>query len=988
MGPEPSEHGFGISGSAPSEPSQPPHGRGAEPLSDFSFQSATIEPRGRKRSALREDTSLLLLLPIRPADDCHQLFNLAALLGFVPRAYRVLHTVTHMVLEDFFLQPPQRSTRRRDLRDDIDAIPILFDHARDATHLSFDPVQSLRRFCLDVLAHDGYLYLYRVYAQARVKENDVTAAEPKVEKKQGGCCCSGRHHGARASIPTSGNDSHHHGSADHAAADAKDHSQTNGVRDPVCGMLVNPHTTPHRLQLEGSTYYFCSAGCLSKFKAQPKKYQRPEAKTEPAVPEGTIYTCPMHPEIRQVGPGSCPICGMALEPVLAAAETGPNPELVDMTRRFWIGTILTLPVVALEMGFHLTGLGHYISQTTANWLQMLLATPVVLWGGWPFFVRGYSSIASRNLNMFTLIAMGTGVALAYSMVATLAPQIFPQAFRIGDGAVAVYFEAAAVITVLVLLGQVLELRAREATSGAIRALLDLAPKTARLMRENDTEEEVQLDQVHVGDRLRVRPGEKVPVDGVVSEGRSSVDESMVTGESMPVTKEAGGSVIGGTMNQSGALIIEAKKVGRDTMLSQIVQLVAEAQRSRAPIQRMADQVSGWFVPAVIFTAALAFAAWTIWGPEPRFSYGLVAAVAVLIIACPCALGLATPMSIMVGVGRGAQSGVLIKNAEALEHMEKVDTLVVDKTGTLTEGKPAVTSIVPAPNYAESEVLRLAASVERASEHPLAAAIVRAAEERGISTAQVTGFDSPTGKGALGTVEGKRVALGNANFLSELGVSVTALAARAEDLRKEGATVIFMAVDDAVAGALAIADPVKASTPEALRGLKTEGIRVVMLTGDNWTTAKAVARRLGIEDVEAEVLPEQKSAVVQRYKAAGKVVAMAGDGVNDAPALAASDVGIAMGTGTDVAMESAGVTLLKGDLTGIVRARRLSQAVMRNIRQNLFFAFIYNALGVPVAAGVLYPFFGILLSPIIAAAAMALSSVSVVANSLRLRRVGL
>jgi Cu+-exporting ATPase len=541
-----------------------------------------------------------------------------------------------------------------------------------------------------------------------------------------------------------------------------------------------------------------------------------------------------------------------------------------------------------------------------------------------------------------------------------------------------------VITVLVLLGQVLELRARETTSGAIRALLDLAPKTARRIKEDGSEEEVQLDQVHVGDRLRVRPGEKVPVDGIVLEGRSAVDESMVTGESMPVTKETGGNVIGGTMNQSGALVIEAKKVGRDTMLSQIVQLVAEAQRSRAPIQRMADQVSGWFVPAVIVIAALAFAVWAIWGPEPQFSYGLVAAVAVLIIACPCALGLATPMSIMVGVGRGAQSGVLIKNAEALEHMEKVDTLVVDKTGTLTEGKPAVTAIVPAPNYTEVEVLRLAASVERASEHPLAVAIVSAAEERGIATAQVSGFDSPTGKGALGMVEGRRIALGNAKFLSELGVDVASLAARAEELREDGATAIFMSVDGAVAGALGIADPVKASTPEALSGLKADRIRVVMLTGDNWTTARAVARRLGIEDVEAEVLPDQKSAIVQRYKAAGKVVAMAGDGVNDAPALAASDVGIAMGTGTDVAMESAGVTLLRGDLTGIVRARHLSQAVMRNIRQNLFFAFIYNALGVPVAAGVLYPFFGILLSPIIAAAAMALSSVSVVGNALRLR----
>jgi P-type Cu+ transporter len=815
----------------------------------------------------------------------------------------------------------------------------------------------------------------------------MTVPARKVEEKEGGYCCGGKRRGARAPLPASEHDDHHHGSTQHQAVDGDDHSQpipSDGVRDPVCGMLVDPHTTRHRHEFEGRTYYFCSAGCLAKFKAGPKKFLTKGPKTEAPVAEGTIYTCPMHPQIRQVGPGSCPICGMALEPVIATAETGPNPELADMTRRFWIGTVLTIPVVALEMGFHLTGLGHYVSQITSNWLQMILATPVVLWGGWPFFVRGWNSVVSRNLNMFTLIAMGTGVAWVYSIVATLAPEVFPQAFRIGDGAVAVYFEAAAVITVLVLLGQVLELRARETTSGALRALLDLAPKTARRLRDDGAEDEVPLDQVEVGERLRVRPGEKVPVDGVVLEGRSAVDESMVTGESMPVTKEVGVNVIGGTINQSGALVIEAKKVGRDTMLSRIVQLVAEAQRSRAPIQRMADQVSGWFVPAVIVIAAMAFAAWAVWGPEPQFSYGLVAAVAVLIIACPCALGLATPMSIMVGVGRGAQSGVLIKNAEALEHMEKIDTLVIDKTGTLTEGKPAVTSIVPAPSYTETEVLRLGASVERASEHPLAAAIVRAAEERGISTAQVKDFDSPTGKGALGTVNGKRIALGNAKFLAELGVDITVLAPQAENLRKEGATAIFVAVDSAVAGVLAIADPIKASTPEALRGLKAEGIRVVMLTGDNWTTAKAVARRLGIEEVEAEVLPDQKSAVVQRYQAAGKVVAMAGDGVNDAPALAASDVGIAMGTGTDVAIESAGVTLLKGDLIGIVRARRLSQAVMRNIRQNLFFAFIYNALGVPVAAGVLYPFLGILLSPIIAAAAMALSSVSVVGNALRLR----
>ena len=789
--------------------------------------------------------------------------------------------------------------------------------------------------------------------------------------------------------PTSKGHGHHH---DHRAPGGHDHEhagEAGKVKDPVCGMTVDPHATAHRARYEGKPYYFCSSGCQSKFMVEPAKYVEPAAarKAEP-VPEGTIYTCPMHPQIRQVGPGSCPICGMALEPVLATAETGPSHELIDMTRRFWIGLALSLPVIVLEMGGHLTGLGHYVGQQTSNWVQMLLATPVVLWAGWPFFERGWQSLVSRNLNMFTLIAMGTGVAWVYSMVATLAPGIFPAAFRGHDGSVAVYFEAASVITVLVLLGQVLELRARESTSGAIRALLDLAPKTARRIMPDGTEQEVQLDTVQVGDRLRVRPGEKVPVDGVVVEGRSAVDESMLTGESMPVTKEVGAAAIGGTMNQSGGLVIEAQKVGHDTMLSRIVQLVAEAQRSRAPIQRLADHVSGYFVPAVIGVAALAFIAWAFWGPEPRLSYGLVAAVAVLIIACPCALGLATPMSIMVGVGRGAQAGVLIKNAEALEHMEKVDTLVVDKTGTLTEGRPSVTAVVPAPGFDEAEILRLSAGVERASEHPLALAIVAAADKQGIATAPVADFDSPTGKGALGTVEGRRVVLGNAAFLTEHGIVPDRLAEQADRLREDGATVIFAGIGGTVAGAIAIADPVKSSTPEALAGLRAEGIRVVMLTGDNWTTARAVARRLGIDEVEAEVLPDQKSAVVQRYKADGRVVAMAGDGVNDAPALAAADVGIAMGTGTDVAMESAGVTLLKGDLTGIVRARRLSQAVMRNIRQNLFFAFIYNALGVPVAAGVLFPFFGILLSPIIAAAAMALSSVSVIGNAIRLRTVRL
>ncbi|MCV0371464.1 heavy metal translocating P-type ATPase [Filomicrobium sp.] len=790
---------------------------------------------------------------------------------------------------------------------------------------------------------------------------------PKSEDhKSHGSCCSGhdhRHDAGAETTPAAGTT----------------------VKDPVCGMDVDPHTAKHRADYRGRTYYFCAAGCRSKFLTDPERYLGD--RVEEPVPEGAIYTCPMHPEIRQVGPGSCPICGMALEPELVSLDSEPNPELIDMTRRFWIGLALTLPVFILEMGSHLVG-WHFFDQQTSNWIQMFLATPVVLWAGWPFFERGWQSLVTRNLNMFTLIAIGTGTAWVYSMLATLTPGIFPPAFRAADGSVAVYFEAAAVITVLVLLGQVLELRARESTSGAIRALLDLAPKTARRIQSDGTEEEVQLDDIQVGDHLRVRPGEKVPVDGEVIEGRSAVDESMVTGESMPVTKEAGSQAIGGTMNQSGGLVIEAQKVGRDTMLSQIVQLVAEAQRSRAPIQRLADQVSGWFVPAVILAAIVAFAAWAIWGPEPRFSFGLLAAVSVLIIACPCALGLATPMSIMVGVGRGAHAGVLIKNAEALERMEKVDTLVVDKTGTLTEGKPAVTAIIPSQGLTEPEALRLAASVERASEHPLANAIVRAAEDRGMPTASVTGFDSPTGKGALGTVEGRRIVLGNSAFLSEQGIDVGPLSTEADRLRQDGATAIFMGVDGQPAAIFAIADPVKASTPEALKALQDEGIHVVMLTGDNWTTAKAVARQLGIDEVEAEVLPDQKSAVVARHKSSGRVVAMAGDGVNDAPALAAADVGIAMGTGTDVAMESAGITLLKGDLNGIVRARRLSEAVMSNIRQNLFFAFIYNALGVPIAAGILYPAFGILLSPMIAAAAMSLSSVSVIANAARLRGVKL
>ena len=761
------------------------------------------------------------------------------------------------------------------------------------------------------------------------------------------------------------------------------------VIDPVCGMSVDPQKTAHHASHAGSDYHFCSAGCREKFVADPQRYLNKAAAPIAQDQPGTIWTCPMHPEVRQDHPGACPICGMALEPAMVTADEGPSAELIDMARRFWIGLALSLPVLVLEMGGHLfPALHHLIPMKASIWIQFALATPVVLWAGWPFFQRGWASLKTRNLNMFTLIAMGTGVAWLYSVVAAVAPGIFPDAFRAAEGTVAVYFEAAAVITVLVLLGQVLELRARERTSGAIKALLNLAPKTARRIAVDGSEAEVPLEDVAVGDRLRVRPGEKVPVDGVVEDGRSALDESMVTGESMPVTKSVDDTVIGGTMNQSGALIIRADKVGRDTMLSRIVQMVAEAQRSRAPIQRMADQVSGWFVPLVIGIAILAFALWGIWGPEPRFAHGLIAAVSVLIIACPCALGLATPMSIMVGVGRGAGLGVLIKNAEALEHMEKVDTLVVDKTGTLTEGKPAVTRIIAAAGFEEAELLRLAAGVERASEHPLALAIVDAAISRSIEIPPVSGFDSPTGKGAVGVVENKRITLGNARFLTESGIDTAPLAAEADALREDGATAIFMGLGQQVVGVFAIADPIKPTTPEALAALRADGIRVVMLTGDNRTTAAAVARRLGIDAVEADVLPDQKADVVARLKQEGRVVAMAGDGVNDAPALAAADVGIAMGHGTDVAMESAGMTLLKGDLVGIVRARQLSEATMSNIRQNLFFAFIYNAAGVPVAAGLLYPFFGILLSPMIAAAAMALSSFSVVANSLRLNRVKL
>jgi Cu+-exporting ATPase len=731
--------------------------------------------------------------------------------------------------------------------------------------------------------------------------------------------------------------------------------------------LMNPanHTDAH-------------AGCAHRGPAAPA------ARGQAAA--SAIWTCPMHPDVRQDHAGACPICGMALEPETITADAGPSAELIDMSRRFWIGAALAVPVLLLGMGGHLVPALHHLPETTSVWIQLLLATPVVLWAGWPFFERGWASLLTRNLNMFTLIAIGTGVAWAYSIVATLAPSIFPAAFRASDGTVAVYFEAAAVITVLVVLGQVLELRARERTSGAIRALLGLAPKTARRMTADGGEEDAPLEVVAVGDRLRVRPGEKVPVDGVVEDGRSSLDESMVTGESMPVAKAVGDTVIGGTLNQGGALVIRAQNVGRETLLARIVQMVAEAQRSRAPIQRLADRVAGWFVSTVLLAALAAFAAWGLWGPQPRLAHGLIAAVAVLIIACPCALGLATPMSIMVGIGRGAGLGVLIRSAEALERLASVDTLVLDKTGTLTEGRPSVTAVVPTSGVGETDLLRLAAAVERASEHPLATAVVAAAQGAGLAVPAVADFDAPAGRGALGTVEGRRVVLGSAAFLGEQGVDASPLAAQADRLRSEGATVVFAGIDGELGGLLAIADPVKATTPEALAALRREGIRIVMLTGDNRATAEAVAKGLGIDEVEAEVLPDQKGAVIERLKREGRVVAMAGDGVNDAPALAAADVGVAMGTGTDVAIESAGVTLLGGDLTGIVRARRLSQATMSNIRQNLFFAFVYNAAGVPIAAGVLYPVFGILLSPVIAAAAMALSSVSVVTNALRLGRV--
>jgi len=809
------------------------------------------------------------------------------------------------------------------------------------------------------------------------------------------------------------------------------------VIDPVCGMEIEPEDAAGWHDHQGQRYYFCNPSCLENFRAEPDKYLSPKpplvtlgaglpTPRVPAKAAGHLHTCPMHPEVRQQGPGSCPDCGMALEPVAVSApatrtqyicpmhpevvQDGPgacsicgmaleprsvtveeeaNPELVAMTRRFWVCLVLSAPVLFLAMSDMIPGrpVQHALAPRVITWIELALATPVVLWGGLPFFERGWASIVRRSLNMFTLIAVGTGTAYLYSLVATLAPGIFPESFRGHGGEVAVYFEAAAVITALVLLGQVLELRARSRTSSALKSLLGLAPKAARKVSAGQ-EEDIPLERVQPGDRLRVRPGEKVPVDGVVLEGSSSVDESMVTGEPIPVEKKSGDAVTGGTVNSTGSFLMRAERVGSDTLLAQIVKMVSEAQRSRAPIQRLADVVASYFVPAVVAAAVITFIVWSLVGPEPRLAYALVNAVAVLIIACPCALGLATPMSIMVGTGRGALAGVLIKNAEALEVLEKVDTLVVDKTGTLTEGKPRVVAVKALPGWEEPDLLRLAASLERASEHPLASAVVSSAQEKNLPLADVKDFQSSTGEGVQGKVDDRPVALGNPKLFEKLGINLGNLISEAEDLRRQGRTVIFVAVDGRPAGVVVVADPVKASTPEAIRMLHDDDIRIVMLTGDSRVTAQAVARELGIDEVEAEVLPQQKGEVIKRLQAQGRIVAMAGDGINDAPALAQAQVGIAMGTGTDVAMESAGITLVKGDLRGIARARHLSRATMRNIRQNLFFAFVYNSLGVPLAAGVLYPLFGLLLSPMIAAAAMTFSSVSVISNALRLRRVAL
>ncbi|MCL6481911.1 MAG: heavy metal translocating P-type ATPase [Firmicutes bacterium] len=818
--------------------------------------------------------------------------------------------------------------------------------------------------------------------------------------------------------------------------------------DPVCGMTVLQEKAAGSCQHAGTTYYFCSLYCVEKFRADPEKYlsaprparamtpglvqlgssgalraePKPASRTaaavaeyicpmdadvravqpgpcpkcgmalEPSVPGATTkteYVCPMHPEVVQDEPGSCPKCGMALEPSVVTLEEPPNPELADMSRRFWISLLLTAPLLLVAMGEMLLGqvLTQLLSTSGQKWLQLLLATPVVLWGGAPFFVRGWHSVVRRSPNMFTLIAMGTGAAYGYSVLAVVAPQIFPASFRI-HGQVAVYFEAAAVITTLVLLGQVLELRARAQTSSAIRHLLGLAPKTARLVRADGTEIDVPVEQIAVGDRLRVRPGEKIPVDGIVVEGSSSVDESMLTGEPIPVEKQAGSIVTGGTVNQTGSFLMQATRVGQETLLAQIVRLVSQAQRSRAPIQRLADRVSAYFVPVVMVVAVLTFAAWSLWGPEPRLAHALVSAVAVLIIACPCALGLATPMSILVGTGRGATAGVLIRDAEALETMEKVDTLIVDKTGTLTEGQPRLVSVEALEGFEENELLRLAASLERTSEHPLAGAIVRGTETRGVELTGAEEFQSHTGKGVTGRVDGRTVVLGNRALFEQMGIDPGPLPHRAEEFRRKGQTVMLLAVDGRAAGLLGVTDPIKDSAREAIRALQAEGLRIVMLTGDSRSTAEAVARELGLDEVIAEVAPGEKHDVIRQLQQQGRIVAMAGDGINDAPALAAAQVGIAMSSGTDIAMESAGITLLRGDLRGIVRARRLSRAVMRNIRQNLFFAFLYNMLSVPVAAGVLYPRFGLLLSPMIAAAAMTFSSVSVIANALRLRTVKL
>jgi P-type Cu+ transporter len=762
------------------------------------------------------------------------------------------------------------------------------------------------------------------------------------------------------------------------------------AQDLVCGMRVEIEAAKHVFDFGGETYYFCSKGCRESFVAKPGAFLN---KTSGVVKlqahsDARIYTCPMHPEIRRPGPGNCPICGMALEPVMASVADEPNPELKGMQRRFWVGLIFTLPLLVMEMGGHFVQLHSLMNLSMSNAAQFVLATPVVLWSGWPFFARGWQSVLNRSLNMFTLIALGTGVAWLYSSFATIFPKFIPSDFRQPDGRIGVYFEAAAVIVLLVLVGQILELRARDKTSGAIRALLDLSPKMARRVTQRGMDEEIPVEEILVGDVLRVRPGEKVPGDGEVLEGHATIDESMVTGESMPVSKDKGATVIGGTLNGSGSFTMTARRIGADTMLARIVQLVADAQRSRAPIQRLADQISGWFVPLVIAVALAAFAAWSLYGPEPRVTYGMIAAVTVLIIACPCALGLATPMSVMVGVGRAARSGILIKNAEALERFEKVDTLVIDKTGTLTEGKPVVTAIYALEGFTDDQLLKLAASLEQASEHPLAKAIVTAATERKIFPEQPEGFISSTGKGVAGKVGKHLVVLGNEKHFEDLKLPIASLSAQLAELRKEGATVLLAAIDGKVAGLFAISDQIKKTTPQAISDLKSGGFKIVVLTGDNAVTANAIAKKLGIDDVRANILPEQKAEVIKELQKAGRIVAMAGDGVNDAPALAAADVGIAMGTGADVAIESASITLLRGDLRGVVQAQRLSRATMRNIRQNLFFSFVYNAVGVPVAAGVLYPFFGILLSPILGAAAMALSSVSVIANALRLRVVKL